>query len=88
MKKSKKKEFLRASNVKDYLRNKFDLNCDEFWTWLFVECPIGESSLLSMNLKECANASWLEYIRTIKEEFYDSKEDEFDEYVLEIENDL
>lgn len=83
--KPKKKEVLSASNVKDYLRNKFDLNCDDFWDWFFSECDYGDTNFLSMDIDDVFEKSWLEYIKTIKDEFHDKKEDE---YNLEIENDL
>jgi hypothetical protein len=86
--KSKKKEILKASDIKNYLRNKFDLECDEFWDWFFEGSTYGDVNVLSMNVNDVFKKSFVKYIKTIKNEFYFSNEDEFDDYSLDIENDL
>ena len=86
--KKKKKELLSANDVRDYLSNKFGLDCDPFWDWFFSESSYGDTNLLSMDLNDVFDRSWLDYIKIIKNEFYNSDEDEFDDFSLEIENDL
>lgn len=87
-KKPKPKEVsvLSADEMETYIRLKYEVDDEGFWTWFFSECPWGETNILLINSNEqhfpneCKN-----YYNIIVSDF---GPDADEEGCLEIENDL
>lgn len=85
--KPKQIEILSATEMSDYIRLKFEMECDKFWEELFSECPWGDTALLCLHEDQVPlySKNMLKYFNIIKEEFINDANEEF---CVEIENDV
>lgn len=60
---------LSGNEMENYIRLKFGVDDNGFWTWFFSECPWGETNLLSLIDDDAIEPEWKEYYNVIKDDF-------------------
>ena len=79
-------EVLQAEEIENYIRLKFGVDDNGFWTWFFSECPWGETNILGLNDEDdIIQPKFKEYFNVIKKEFLPDADQEG---CIEIKNDL
>jgi hypothetical protein len=78
---------LKASDIESYIRLKYEVDDNGFWTWFFHDCPLGETRYLGLrpNDYDIVSNKLFEYYKIIVDDFI---LDADEEGCLEIENDL
>lgn len=84
--KPKQVAILSASEMRDYIRLKFETENDKFWDWFFSESQWGETNILSLTDEdEIIQPEFMNYFNIIIKDF---SPDADEEDCIEIENDL
>lgn len=78
---------LSANEIEIYIRLKYVVDDNGFWTWFFSECPWGDTNILGINQNDhdIIQPQFKEYFKIIADDF---APDADEEGCLEIENDL
>lgn len=86
-----KTNFLSASEIRNYVHTKFDIDNDEFWNWFFSKCQFGETNLLNFDdddadiIHNTLPSNCREYYNILKNDFIPNVDEEC---CIEIKNDL
>src|ERR1035437_4051936 len=85
---------LRASEIRDYISLKYEMDSESFWKWFFGECRFGDTNLLLIGPDDISHGcgrtkketkASRDYFNIIREDFLPDADEDF---CLEIERDI